>query len=251
MTVDLSKIGCTAIVAVACGSAAAETLVGSNIDNRLLLAFAVPAPAVQEMMPDGWKAIGFPSGAIAGANLLLALNDKLLVLDAEGKPADPAQMREAALLALGHNGEGARLFALRVYASDPGYDPFGNAVASAVEREGQVGGPAAGGRSVEEVWTVSPDGGGGLAVTLTYTAGAGNWVSEGARLFSNVDPDQSLIFRYERIVDLVMSDPLGKPLAGSVTVTADIPELDGMFESGAEPLAIMAFPVYVREVFEP
>ena len=232
-------------------TATAETLVGSNIDNRILVAFRVPQDPVQGFLPDGWQGIAFPKGAVKGANFLLALNDKLLVLDADGKPATPPKAREAALMTLAKNGDTVRLFVLRVYVSDPAYDPFLNAVRADVRRVSQAQGAANAGRDRSETWTIVPETGGELTVSMDFTTGAGAWVSETARPYSNKDPDLSRIFTYDRIVDLVMSEPLGKPLSGNLTVTSDIPELDGILDGSEELVTILNIPVYVREVLVP
>jgi hypothetical protein len=66
-----------------------------------------------------------------------------------------------------------------------------------------------------------------------------------------VNPDFSRIYRYDQLVDLAMSQELGKPLDGSVSLSSSIPELSGIFDGSESLMAIMDIPVYTRQVFLP
>ena len=231
--------------------AQAETLAGTNIDSRLMFGVKVAPDQVQQLLPEGWMGIGFPKGPLKGANLLLGLEDRLLARDAAGKPLSPATSRAAALLALAKKGDGVRLFILRIYTSNPDYDPFLNAVVANVERRSVIEGPADRGRHRSELWNVAPASGGELKVALDFTTGIGNWVSDKAQPVSNADPSVSRIFRYDQLVDLVMSVPAGKPFAGEIVISSTIPELAGIFNGSEEVVGILNIPVYVREVYLP
>ena len=232
---------------------AAETLIGSNVDSRVLIGFDANAEAVQGMMPEGWTSIAFPSGPLAGANLLLVLEDRRIALDAEGALADPAISRGTALLGLaaGNEGEGARLFILRVFTTNPNYALFEGAVMADILHATSTEGPANGGRARSETWQVAPANGGQMDVALNFTTGRPSWVTTEARPYSAADPEVSRIFRYSQLVDLVASSAVGKPLSGSFTFSSTIADLEGVFDGEEEMIAIMDLPVYVREVFLP
>jgi hypothetical protein len=59
----------------------AETAMGAKIVSRLLSAFKASPNQVEQQLPEGWKGIGFPQGALKGANFLMVLGDRLLTRD--------------------------------------------------------------------------------------------------------------------------------------------------------------------------
>lgn len=244
-------VSAAALVAalVAPGWGQAETLIGSNVDSRVLVGFKVDAGDVQAMMPKGWTAIAYPKGPTAGANLLVSFEDRLLARDAEGKPTDQWAGRNMAFLGLGKQAEGdqVRLFVLRVFSGFDGQNAFGNAVAAEVSRDTAT--DAARGRS--ETWAVTtPEG--KATFSLSFTAGRPIWSEENElRVFSNADPDVSVINRYAQLVDVVSSAAMNKPLSGTISFETTIPELIGLFDGMAEPVAVLDLPVYVRQQYAP
>ena len=94
--------------------ARSESLVGSNIDSRVLVGLNVNSDGVQSLMPDGWVSFPFPSGPLKGSNMLLVLIDGVLEMDPEGKPLDPASRRGAVLVGLGKKDDSVRLYVLRM-----------------------------------------------------------------------------------------------------------------------------------------
>ena len=224
------------------GTARAETLIGRNIDSRCMLGFTASAERVEGLLPSGWKVIGFPSGPLKGTNLLLGLEDRHLGMTADGTPA---------LLALAKGVEGVRLFVLRVFSSDKEYNLFPDGVPSEVAR-GSTSKPIAGqGQRQQEEWAFAPENGGLLEVSFEFGVGIGAWVSADAKTFSSSNPEIARIFRYDQLVNLVMSKAAGKPLDGTFSMAATIPELSEIFDGSEELVGLMNIPVYIREVFEP
>ena len=230
--------------------ARAETLAGSNVDTRFMLAFTANGEAIAPMMPQGWTAIGFPKGPLAGANLLIALEDRQIGMAADGSPAAAPKSRAAAVMALGKGEAGVRLFLLRVYTTDAGYDMLPDGVTAEVSRTSLMEGKPDGTHQ-SEIWSVSPTTGGEMSVSFDYDVGMGKWVSDEARLFSGSAPDMSRVFRYDQLVELVMSQPVGKPISGEFSITTSIPDLSGILDGSQELVGVLSYPVYVREVFEP
>jgi len=90
-----------------------------------------------------------------------------------------------------------------------------------------------------------------MTFALSYHSGVPSW-SEGRALpYSNIDPDFHRIYRYDQLVDLVMSVPAGKALAGKTTFTSTIPEIAPMFDGNEKLIGIISVPAYVRQVFLP
>lgn len=234
------------------GAASAETPVGSSVENRLMLAYKANDAAVQAMMPDGWKALTLPQGPLAGTNLLLSFIDRDLVLDADGKPAEPHQERAMAVLAYGvsPNVQGARLFITRVFERAPLANTYGNSVEADFMHEVSVKTQSVGAPSHVERWVVM-SGGGTLDLTLSYDRGTPGWSEKEVRPYSAANPDFFRIYRYEQLADLAMSNGLGKPLSGEVALTSDIGELAEALDGSHELQAILVIPSYVRTISLP
>lgn len=230
-----------------------EELFGSNVDNRVLIGFSANADSLGAMLPEGWMPIPFPRGSMKGANVILALEDRLVARDAEGKLADPMMSRAASLVGLAKqiDGDGIRFFVLKVYTTNPNYNTFPGAVLATVDRETMTKGPANGSRERSEIWALEPETGGRIEVALTFITGRPAWVSDESRTFSAADPTVSKIFRYSQLADVVASRELGKPMAGVFTLANSVPELASLFDGTQEVIAIIDMPVYVREVFTP
>lgn len=250
---SLAGLVLASAVVVAGAAARAETPVGSNVDARVILAFAVDAGDVQPWLADGWTPVAFPEGPLEGANLMVVLIDRALDRDAEGKPKSPSQSRAVALAGLGKqvDGPAVNLFVYRIYSTPEGYDPYGNARHADIARSTATTGPANAGRARSESWSIRPDGGGTLDIELEFTSGTPNWGSAEARPHSAVTPEFSRIYRYDQLVDLVMSAPLGKPLTGTFAFTQDVPELAAVFDGTETLVTVMDVPVYTREVSLP
>lgn len=232
---------------------AAETFVGTNVDNRVLIAYKVDPAAMAAWVPDGWQPVAFPSGPLAGANLLVVLIDRQLQLDPEGKPASPANSRHVVFAGLGQEaaGNAVRLYVYRILASDPLPNPYGNSVAAKVLRKTTDSGDANGARMRTEYWSVETGQGTNMTLELAFNSGRRSWSSAEANPFSNTDTDFSRIYRYDQLVDVVSSAAMGKPLHGTYTLKAFGPEVGDLFSDGAEVVGIMDVPVYVRKVFLP
>lgn len=203
-------------------------------------------------MPEGWKALTVPQGPLAGTNLLLSFMDRDLVLDAEGKPAEPHQERAMAVLAYGvsPDAQGPRLFITRVFERAPLADTYGNSVEADLMHEISVRAQGGGAPAHVERWIVR-SGEGALDLTLSYDRGTPGWSEREVRPHSAADPDFFRIYRYEQLVDLAMSNALAKPLSGEVALTSDIGELAEALNGNHELQAILVIPTYVRTISLP
>ena len=241
-------------LALPLGAVQAETLVGSNVDSRVQVGFSVSAESLKPWLPADWTPAPFPGGALKGANLLLILIDRDLELDPDGKPKSPSKSRAAAFVGLGKQdgGDTVRLYVYRIYSSAPGYDPYGgNAKKAEIARTTTTEGAANEGRNRQEVWSVMPQDGGELGFSLNFTSGTPSWGPGEIKPHSKINPDFWRIYRYDQLVDLAMSAPVGKPLAGEFSLTSTVPELAGIFDGSEQTIAILDVPVYVRKVYLP
>ena len=240
------------VTAVALGfSAQAETPVGSNVDSRVLVGLQVNSDAMQAMMPEGWVSISWPGGPLKGSNVMIALIDGVLEMDPEGAPLDPPDRRAMVVVGLGKGAEGVRGYVLRILTTVPERDPYGVAVPAAISRTRTLSHPDSGTRTVSDSWTIKPESGGSVSIKLNYTAGKRSWSAGESTPYSGLDPTFSRIYRFEQLVDLVVSAGLGKPSSGTYSVTSDVPELSGLFDGSEEIMSLMDVPVYIREISLP
>ncbi len=254
MARSLFATGCAAACALAVFAAPAlpETVIGSNVESRVILAFKVDDAAAQARLPEGWQTLTLPQGPLAGANELVVFIDRHLRMDAEGKPATPYASRSVALVSFGVSPDaaGPRTFVTRVYETVPIADSYGNGAAATIRRELSLE-DADDGREHEETWSVEPETGGQMTLKLKYDAGRPGWQKgQESQPYSAARPEFHRIYRYDQLVDLAMSDALGKPLDGEIEFAAEIAEMSGY--DGSETLkALLVVPVYVREVSLP
>lgn len=242
-----------ALVLASDWAALAETKVGSTVENRLMAGFAVPAEKLAGLLPEGWQAMALPQGPLAGSTLLVSFMEAIQASDAEGK-YDPAGVNaRMALLALaGKEGEKPRLFILRVYQPEGADDSYGVAALGTVERATTRTGTAGSPVMVEDAWTVSAASGDTLEFRVGYAQGAGMWLPEGVAMpFSAKDPGFRRIYRYDQLIDVVMLSAKGKMPAGGVTISAGGDTLGALLGDGVQPVALMAIPVYVRQIYLP
>ncbi|MHA6326339.1 hypothetical protein [Roseivivax sp. CAU 1753] len=235
------------------GAARAESFVGSNVDSRVLIGLSVNSDGVQALMPEGWTSIAFPQGPLKGSNLLFALIDGVLEMDAEGTPLNPASRRAAVFVGLAKQdgGDAVRMYVLRILTTVPDRNPYGVATGADIARTQSLAGPADAGRLSSDMWRITSPEGGTLSFTLDYTTGKRSWSPGELFPYSAANPDFSRIYRYEQMVDLVASTAVGKPSSGEFQLSNSIAELAAIFDGSEQIIAVMDVPVYVRDVFLP
>ncbi len=234
-------------------AAIAETQIGSSVESRVTLAFKVDDAAAQAWLPDGWTLASIPRGPLAGANVIVSLIDWHLARDAEGKPEDPHARRAVATVAYGVKGgvEGMRTFITRIYETPPVISPYSNSVSAQIMRSSSLTGSADGARINREVWAAQPEAGGEIRLELSHQAGIPSWSASETMPYSSAQPDFHRIYRYQQLVDLVMSKALGKELEGRVEFKSTVSELADMFDGTESLVGIITTPVYVTETFLP
>jgi len=77
----------SAWVLVPAKQAGAETLIGSNVDNRINVYLRVGQAELQGWLPAPWQVTPIPKGPLKETNLIIVFMDRLLDQDAQGKPA--------------------------------------------------------------------------------------------------------------------------------------------------------------------
>ncbi len=235
-------------------SSLSEVSVGSTVESRVLLGFKVDDAAVAGMLPEGWTPITLGKGSVAGSNLIVALIDRHLILDADGKPGHPSSGPTVAFLSYGRS-EGVqevRGFVTRVYEEAPVVDPYKTSVTADIDRFSSFSDLGNGERVQSEEWTILPSGGGELRFELDFNVGVYGWVTAGeSRPFSPEDPEFFRIYRYDQLASLAMNTNMGLELNGTVNFSASDPDLEALFDGSEELVSIVSIPIYLRKISLP
>ncbi|MCV2867635.1 hypothetical protein OEW28_03225 [Defluviimonas sp. WL0002] len=144
-----------------------------------------------------------------------------------------------------------RLYVTRIYITEGGYDPYGNAQEAEIRRNATVESVNSEAPRWTEAWTVALSSGGELRFPLRYRSGTPSWSAGEATPYSNVKPDFHRIYRFDQRVDLAMSASLGRELDGEMALSSTVAELSGLFDGNERIVAVMDIPMSVREVSLP
>jgi len=235
-------------------SAAAETLVQSLVDSRISLAFRVNPAALQRWLPATWQSDPVASGPSKDANLMVTFVDRLLDLNAEGKPANPATYRVVALglPAKDPAGMTASLSMLGFNSSPTGAPGFyKTAVPASVRREQTARGANIEPGAVGESWEMKDPKGEAITFKVDYQRGTPTRAKGEGKPRSAADPTIWRIYRFEQGVDVVMSVPEGINRTQNVQFRASGPELSKIFDGSEKLVSITAIPFYTRQTVLP
>jgi len=260
MTNSPTKFSVTLLIAMALvasiastAPARAETLSATIADTRTNLALSVDQAAAQEWLPAPWTVAPLPKGPFKGANLLVFFIDRLLHLDAEGKPTSGGTYRMAVLVVPGKNPDTGEVvpFITRVYRAheDPG--PYKNGVKATVRREITQRGADMEPGTGSDFWEIGNAAGGALTFRMDYQRAVPKRVKRDSKLYSAVDPSFYRIYRYEQVIDVVKSVPANIDRVSSHELRVSIPELTKMFDGSEELVGIARIPWYGRQTFLP
>ena len=231
----------------------AETLASTNADNRLLVAFDVGDAALAEFMPDGWGVAPFGGGPFAGADLILVFIDSHRTVDPEGNPKYGGRYRGMAVAApaKADGSDETAFMVTHVYVSDATINPYQNSVGARVTRQIVSTGTGSEAASARQSWSVAPETGGEVALSLAWPAGVPG-LSEGeSNIRSAVDPELFRIYRYKQYADLVKSVPAEVDRVESLALDVSIPELAPLFDGTETLVGILDVPWYMREIWLP
>ena len=172
-------------------------------------------------------------------------------MDPDGKPLDPPNRRALVIVGLGKADDAVRGYVLQIMTTVPERNPYSVAIPAAISRTRTLSDPASGPRTISDSWTIAPEGGGTVSIELDYTAGKRGWSAGESTPYSGADTSFSRIYRYDQMVDLVVSEGLGKPASGTYSVASDVPALSEIFDGNERIMSVMDVPVYVRDVSLP
>lgn len=250
-TVTLRLAVAVAVLGIQC--AAAETLTERVMDTRLVLAFKVDPAELQKMIPGPWEVAGTPAGLAKGANLNVIFYDRLVQQNGSGEPMGRPYrfVVFAPVVKLTESGAIASVVS-RIVVSDasrtPG--PYKNSVPGKVQRRVSVQTIGSNSSTVDEAWHVhvAPDD--ELSVALKYETSAPSRQKSEGRVYSAAEPAFYRIYRWDLGADPAKSGPSGIDRTKEYRFTISMPGYGPLLTNG-ELVAIIAQPVYVRDVYLP
>ncbi len=228
------------------------------VEARIVLSFAAEPEAVRRWLPEGWEPFALPTGSHRGNTLVLAFWDRLWQRGPDGGPAAAAVWRYATLAASARARDDGRTGFVHVRAWLPAAaaaqaHPFGAALVAEVRREATEPGADDGPARVREAWTVrAAEGGDRLRLLLDYRRDAAAPREPfSLRLVSapEVRPPVELVYRGERLRDVLRSEGTDDPRLARLELEAAVPGLREAL-GGAEPRprAVLAEPLVLRDL---
>jgi hypothetical protein len=233
--------------------ALAQTYVGTNIDERVVVAVQAAPAAVQAWLPEGWEPSPADDGAFSGANLMLVFVDRLINLDADGEPAGGGAFSVVGLIVPARNVETDETapFVIRIYGPHEGAGPYKNSVQAEVSRQAQIQHENIATGTGRETWHVSNAAGGEIALDVAFERGIAMAQSQEQKPHSAADPDFYRIYRVNQLVDVVLSAPQGVRRVSDQKLDVSIPELGELFDGNEWIVGIAIVPAYARQTFLP
>jgi len=227
-----------------------ERFVGQGVEVRTFLYFKVSMPALQKFVPTGWEINPAGSGPAAGANLLAAFLDQTTSLDAASKPLRPLR---AVLFEIPVRQVGSESTAMVLFTglSNGGPGTYSTNLMATAEVERKIRHQASPSASlVDESWDLKADGGETVSLELQFFRGPVAVQQVESRVYSQVRPQFSRIYRVEQGVDVVRS-PSEAGRLKKVAFKAVGEKLTPLFDGTEQLISIVSVPVYARRIFLP
>jgi hypothetical protein len=236
--------------------AAAETLVESNMDSRIVVALRMPRQsAVQTWLPAPWKVEPIASGPSATANVLMVFIERILSQDADGKPIPGGNTRAVAVVVPARNPETGEssMFVVQVFSAAPGGvpGPYKNSVPATVTHEQSSKNQDATTITGEEAWEMREAEGKTVELRFVYERGAATRVTTETHVRSAVDPTIHRIYRVDQGVDILKSGPAGVEHVRNLQFRVNAPALTPVLDGSERIVSIAMLPWYIRQVFVP
>ncbi len=235
---------------------AAETLVESNVESRVTLAFKARDGELQNWLPAVWRVSPVAAGPTKDANLFVVFFQRLSSQGADGKPLPAGGTDRGVVLAVpakhAQSGEEAA-FITRVYTSDhitlPG--PYKNSSRADVRRELLLKGENLEAGAASDNWEIKEVGGGAMVLKIAYERSRPARAKIEQKNRSAVEPNFTRIYRVDQGIEVVKSVPLNVDRMKDYEFRSTIPELSKVFDGSVQLVSVIALPWYVRQVSLP
>jgi hypothetical protein len=232
--------------------------VQNDVSARTHLAFQVSDATAQRLLPPGWQVSAPQSGPSRGANLTVALLDRMIIQDAEGQPVPGESLNYVMVLVVqarhGATGASGPMIVCGFSAKPEGVPgAYGNFVLADGRLERTFRAGAQGTRENEERWSFTTDDGEQLEVRLRYTPGTpARSPNVETRNYSPEFQDGFYrLYRSDQGTNLLRSAVTGVNRISELSFSARGPRLGAAFDGSERLVSVVSLPWQVRRVYFP
>ena len=156
---------------------------GTYGEARTTLAFKMPNPTAQKLLPEGWLLSPYKDGPGKDANLIVTFMDWLVVQDQDGKPAPTYRNVGLTVPAKQTSTEATVSMVIAGLSSPGGYapGPYGNFVAATATLAKTSRVDPDGHARAEETWEFEGESGNSIRLQLQFVRGIADKVSVNQR----------------------------------------------------------------------
>jgi hypothetical protein len=235
--------------------AGAETMVQSNVDSRVIVALQVSTPALQKWLPKGWLIYTAAQGPFKDANLFVIFDDRSYAVDASGKPSSTGNERFVVLVVPVANPKSDKptYMVIGGYSANPEDipGPYKNFKKASVRRVQALDGNDMDPGTGDDAWTVQIGNTGTIELRFKHQRSIPARSKVEQHIYSSIDPGFYRIYRVDQTTDLIKGIPVKVDRLQSYQFNVKVPELQEMFDGSEKLVALVAQPLYVRQVFLP
>jgi hypothetical protein len=235
--------------------AGAETMVQSNVDSRVIVALQVSTPALQKWLPKGWLINTAAQGPFKDANLFVIFMDRPYAVDASGKPSSTGNERFVVLVVPVANPKSDKptYMVIGGYSTNPEDipGPYKNFKKASVRRVQALDGNDMEPGMGDDAWTIQIGPAGTIELRFKHKRSTPARSKVEQHIYSSIDPGFYRIYRVDQTTDLIKSVPINVDNLQNYQFKVKVPELQDMFDGSEKLVALIAQPLYIRQVFLP
>jgi hypothetical protein len=225
------------------------------VDTRTVLAFRVNQDLLKRWVPEPLQITPIAAGPYKGANLFIAFADRLVKMDAEGKPSAGGIDRYVVLSvpAKQPQAEKPSSHVIRAYSANPQTipGPYKNSVQASVRRERTLKAVDLEPGTEEQLWDMRDSAGGMIEFRLRCQRGLPARAKMEQSVYSAVDPNFFQIYRVDYDMDVVKSPSGGMDRVQNYQLSVKVAELRELFDGSEQLVSIAIMPWYVLQLFQP
>ena len=248
-----------ATIAALCAAApqlvAAQTFVEQSAEVRMQLDLAVPAQALQKLLPAGWEPAVAAAGPAKDCNVRMIFVDRIDINAQDGAPRGTNKFVYLASPIQKTGGEVAGQMVIDGIIADPKDAPGPLGVYQAatdfrVERTSHAvpGGPI----QNEETWSFTAANGEHMELHLTYERGVARKVSSEAKFYSATNPDTYQIWKIDQGLDIMRNATVQVPdKVKSFDLKVSGGKVGTLFDGSQRVVSVDALHWYNRVVSSP
>jgi hypothetical protein len=233
----------------------AETLVQSTVETRLVVGLRVGQPEVQKLVTAPWQVAPYPGGPLKDANFAFVFIDQVLVQDAQGKPDMGGINRYVVFSVPGKHMQTGEMAAVVTGGFTPDIHnvpgPYKASAQGTIKREQTNKGANIESGVSDDFWEVRDTRGGSIELRVQYQQALPLGAKSEQKVYSAVEPSFFRIYRMETATDVFKSIPAGINRVQNYQLRVTMPALKNLFDGSEQLVGIIAYPLFVRQIFLP